>query len=69
MGARQPNGFFYVSRVHEDEDEDLGCYCAALDYQAEEDSVVIPTQLHKRLGYSSVDEKNLLCVEFRSRAL
>lgn len=69
MGARQPNAFFYVSRVDEDEDEDLGCYCAALDYQAEEDSVVIPTELYKRLGYSSVDEKNLLRVEFRSRAL
>jgi hypothetical protein len=69
MGARQPNAFFYVSRVVEDEDEGEGCYCAALDYQAEEDSVVIPTDLHKRLGYSSVDEKNLLRVEFRSRAL
>jgi len=71
-GARQPNAFFYVSRVVEDEDEDKGCYCAALDYQAEEDSVVIPTELHKRLGYSSgdpVDEKNLLRVEFRTRAL
>ena len=31
--------------------------------------MVIPTDLYKRLGYSSVDEKNLLCVEFRSRAL
>ena len=71
MGARQPNAFFYVSRVDEDEDEDedKGCYCAALDYQAEEDSVVIPTDLYKRLGYSSGDEKNLLRVEFRSRAL
>ena len=69
MGARQPNAFFYVSRVVEDEDEGEGCYCAALDYQAEEDSVVIPTDLYKRLGYSSVDEKNLLRVEFRSRAL
>lgn len=71
LGARQPNAFFYVSRVDEDEDEDedKGCYCAALDYQAEEDSVVIPTDLYKRLGYSSGDEKNLLRVEFRSRAL
>ncbi|CAL6417060.1 unnamed protein product [Bathycoccus prasinos] len=67
-GARQPNAFFYVSRVVEDEDKDLGCYCAALDYQAEEDSVVIPTELYKRLGYSS-NEKNLLRVEFRTRAL
>ena len=79
--TRQP-AFFYVRAVgdenendhDENDDEEVGCYCAALDYQANENCVVVPRDLAKRLGYSSLEkeervEQRVLRVEFRSRAL
>ena len=79
--TRQP-AFFYVRAVgnenendrDENDDEEVGCYCAALDYQANENCVVVPRDLAKRLGYSLLEkeervEKRVLRVEFRSRAL
>jgi hypothetical protein len=57
-----------------DDEEEVGCYCAALDYQANENCVVVPRDLAKRLGYSLLEEEErveqrVLRVEFRSRAL
>jgi len=80
--TRQP-AFFYVRAVGDenendhdenDDEEEVGCYCAALDYQANENSVVVPRDLAKRLGYSLLEEEErveqrVLRVEFRSRAL
>ena len=72
--------FFYVKKgaslsKTDDEKEEEGRYCAALDYQAEENTVVVPSELAKRLGLStsssstSFDDGRVLRVEFRSREL
>ena len=72
--------FFYVKKgaslsKTDDEKEEEGRYCAALDYQAEENTVVVPSELAKRLGLStsssstSFDDRRVLRVEFRSREL
>ena len=75
-GERAP--FFYVKKgasSKTDEKEEEGRYCAALDYQAEENTVVVPSELAKRLGLStsssstSFDDGRVLRVEFRSREL
>ena len=75
-GERAP--FFYVKKgasSKTDEKEEEGRYCAALDYQAEENTVVVPSELAKRLGLStsssstSFEDGRVLRVEFRSREL
>ena len=76
-GERTP--FFYVKVASKTKKEEEGRYCAALDYQAEENTVVVPSELAKRLGFATSststsfedarDDGRVLRVEFRSREL